>query len=94
MKKKIYLKSWNLKDFHETKAAFKVLKPTHVIHCAGRVGGLGGNLNAKGEYYYDNIMINTNVIEACRKSGVKKLICFLSNFIPMSSLLYVPLHQE
>tara|TARA_Y100001972_G_scaffold102031_1_gene127294 strand:+ start:4898 stop:5803 length:906 start_codon:yes stop_codon:yes gene_type:complete len=78
---KISSKDVDLKDLHEINAAFKVLKPTHVIHCAGRVGGLGGNLNAKGEYYYDNIMINTNVIEACRTSGVEKLICFLSTCV-------------
>ena len=78
---KISSKDVNLKDLHETNAAFKVLNPTHVIHCAGKVGGLGGNLNAKGEYYYDNIMINTNVIEACRICGVEKLICFLSTCV-------------
>ena len=78
---KISSKDLDLKDLHATNAAFKVLKPTHVIHCAGRVGGLGGNLNAKGEFYYDNIMINTNVIEACRRSGVEKLVCFLSTCV-------------
>ena len=78
---KISSKDVNLKDLHETNAAFKVLNPTHVIHCAGKVGGLGGNLNAKGEYYYDNIMINTNVIEACRICREEKLICFLSTCV-------------
>jgi nucleoside-diphosphate-sugar epimerase len=34
-----------------------------VIHCAGKVGGVGGNMNHKGEFFYDNIMMNTNVIE-------------------------------
>lgn len=90
---KISSKDVDLKDSHETNAAFKVLKPTHVIHCAGRVGGLGGNLNAKGEYYYDNIMINTNVIEACRTSGVKKLICFLSTCVFPDEAEY-PLTEE
>ena len=90
---KINSQDVNLKDLHETNAAFKVLKPTHVIHCAGRVGGLGGNLNAKGEYYYDNIMINTNVIEACRMSGVKKLICFLSSCVFPDEAKY-PLTEE
>lgn len=56
-------------------------KPLNVIHCAARVGGLGGNMNMKGEFFYDNIMINTNVIESCRKHGVKKLVCFLSTCV-------------
>lgn len=49
-----------------------------IIHCAGKVGGVGGNMNYKGEFFYDNIMINTNVIESARKHGVKKLVSFLS----------------
>jgi GDP-L-fucose synthase len=56
-------------------------KPTHVIHCAGKVGGVMGNMNFKGDYFYDNIMINTNVIESSRKNGVKRLVSFLSTCI-------------
>ena len=46
-----------------------------------KVGGLGSNMNFKGEYFYDNIMINTNVIEQARVHGVKKLVSFLSTCI-------------
>lgn len=52
-----------------------------VIHCAAKVGGLGSNMNYKGEFFYDNIMINTNVIESSRKFGIKKLVCFLSTCV-------------
>jgi GDP-L-fucose synthase len=52
-----------------------------IIHCAGKVGGVGGNMNYKGDFFYDNIMINTNVIEAARKAGVEKLVAFLSTCI-------------
>ena len=37
-----------------------------VIHCAGKVGGVGGNMNFKGEFFYENIMMNTNIIEGAR----------------------------
>jgi GDP-L-fucose synthase len=52
-----------------------------VIHCAGKVGGIGSNMKYKGEFFYDNIMINTNVIEACRKYGIKNLVVFLSTCV-------------
>jgi len=55
--------------------------PTHVIHCAAKVGGILGNMTYKGEYFYDNIMINTNVIESSRKYGVEKLVAFLSTCV-------------
>ena len=52
-----------------------------VIHCAGKVGGVGGNMNHKGEFFYDNIMMNTNVIEGARLSKVKNLVAFLSTCV-------------
>jgi GDP-L-fucose synthase len=74
-------KEYDLRNPDETNKMFDIHKPTHVIHCAGKVGGVGGNMNYKGEYFYDNIMINTNVIEGARKSGVKKLVSFLSTCV-------------
>ena len=65
----------------QTHKLFQLIKPDGVIHCAGKVGGIGGNSNYKGEYFYDNLMINTNVIEASRKAGVKNLVAFLSTCV-------------
>lgn len=52
-----------------------------VIHCAGKVGGVGGNMNFKGEFFHQNIMMNTNVIEGARLSKVKNLVAFLSTCV-------------
>jgi GDP-L-fucose synthase len=65
----------------QTTGLFKAIRPDGVIHCAGKVGGVGGNMNYKGEYFYDNLMINTNVIEAARQAGVKHLVAFLSTCV-------------
>ena len=83
----------DLRKWLEVENIFKIHKPTHVIHCAGRVGGLGGNLTAKGEYYYDNIMINTNVLEACRIYNVQKVVSFLSTCIFPDAIEY-PLTEK
>jgi GDP-L-fucose synthase len=64
-----------------------------VIHCAGKVGGVGGNINHKGEFFYDNIMINTNVIESARISGVKNLVAFLSTCVFPNDVEY-PLTEK
>ena len=90
---RISSKDADLKDTHKTNNIFKTLKPTHVIHCAGRVGGLGANMRYKGEFFYDNIMINTNVIEACRLHNVKKLLCFLSTCVFPDDIEY-PLTED
>ncbi len=60
---------------------FKTIKFDSVIHCAGKVGGLGGNMYNKGQFFYDNIMINTNVIESARVHGIKNLVAFLSTCV-------------
>jgi len=64
-----------------------------IIHCAGRVGGLGGNMSRKGEFFYENIMINTNVIESAREHGIKNLVAFLSTCIFPDNVEY-PLNEK
>ena len=59
-----------------------------IIHCAAKVGGIGGNMNFKGAFFYDNIMMNTNVIEGARMSGVKNLVAFLSTCVFPDSVEY------
>jgi GDP-L-fucose synthase len=72
----------------QTEALFRTIRPEGVIHCAGKVGGIGGNSNYKGEYFYDNLMINTNVIEASRRAGVKRLVAFLSTCVFPDNVSY------
>ena len=83
----------DLRDRIAVNSLFEKIKPIKVIHCAAKVGGLGANINYKGEFFYDNIMINTNVIEACRKYDVEKLVCFLSTCIFPDDVEY-PLTEE
>ena len=52
-----------------------------IIHCAAKVGGLGSNMNFKGDFFYQNITMNTNIIEGARLSKVKNLVAFLSTCI-------------
>ena len=81
-------KEYDLRNIEETNKMFEYHKPTHVIHCAGKVGGLSANMNYKGEFFYDNIMINTNVIESARLNNVKKLVSFLSTCVFPDNIEY------
>ena len=78
---KISSSQFDLKLPSEVEIAFDLVNPSGVIHCAAKVGGVLGNMKYKGEFFYDNIMINTNVIEQARKKGVNKLIAFLSTCV-------------
>jgi len=90
---KISSKDVDMRDSNQVFDFFDRVKPEKVIHCAARVGGLGGNMNYKGEFFYDNIMINTNVLEASRRVGVKKVVSFLSTCIFPDNVEY-PLTEK
>ena len=49
-------------------------KPDIVIHLAAKCGGIGANMNNPGEYFYQNMMMGMNIIEACRKAKVSKIV--------------------
>tara|TARA_Y100000401_G_C8303199_1_gene215405 strand:+ start:330 stop:1235 length:906 start_codon:yes stop_codon:yes gene_type:complete len=78
---KVGTKEADLRDWDQTNKLIENHKPTHVVHTAARVGGVGGNMRAKGEFYYDNIRINTNVLESCRINNVEKVVSILSTCI-------------
>jgi GDP-L-fucose synthase len=78
---KVGTKDADLRDWDQTNKLIENHKPTHVVHTAARVGGVGGNMRAKGEFYYDNIRINTNVLESCRINNVEKVVSILSTCI-------------
>lgn len=58
----------------EVAELFRSVRPTKVYHLAAAVFGVGGNLAFPGDIFYRNTMMNTNVIEACRTSGVNKIV--------------------
>jgi GDP-L-fucose synthase len=64
----------DLCDARATHEFIGALKPRVIYHVAGRVHGLGGNSKYPAEMYYDNIRINTNVVEAARLSGCEKIV--------------------
>ena len=71
----------DLTDFEQTKKVFFDIQPTHVIHLAAQVGGIGGNMIHSGEYFRNNLMINVNTLEAARLCKVEKLISFMSTCV-------------
>jgi len=74
-------KEVDLRSRESTMSAFERIKPTHVIHLAAMVGGLFKNLKYKVEFWNDNVLMNMNVMEACRLHKVQKLVSCLSTCI-------------
>jgi GDP-L-fucose synthase len=60
---------------------FEVEKPEYVILAAAKVGGIQANDTYSAEFLYDNLMIETNVIDAAYQNDVKKLLFLGSSCI-------------
>jgi len=49
-------------------------KPDAIIHCAGKVGGIMANKTRPYDYLFENLYMNTNFLEACRKTGQRRVL--------------------
>lgn len=78
---KVGSKDYDLTNNLEVDKMFKDHKPRIVIHTAAMVGGVGANMEYPANFFYNNIMINTNVIEQAKNHNVDKLVCFLSTCV-------------
>lgn len=63
----------DLIDTISTRKCFERHRPAYVFHAAARVYGIMGNMKNKALSFFDNVMINTNVVDAAQKVGVKKI---------------------
>lgn len=60
---------------------FSKEKPDYVFLAAAKVGGIHANNTYRAEFLYDNLMMETNIIHAAWKHGVKKLMFLGSSCI-------------
>lgn len=86
-------REYDLMDIKQVDSMFDLHKPEYVINCAAKVGGIGANMNNMGQYFYENLMISTNVIESARRNQVEKLINFSSTCIFPEKVEY-PLTED
>lgn len=68
-------------------------KPGYVFLAAAKVGGILANNTYRAEFLYDNLMIQSNVIENSYRNGAKKLL-FLGSSCIYPKLAPQPLKEE
>ena len=81
-------KKLNLINQSEVYFFLKKTKPKFIFLAAARVGGIASNDKYRGEYIYENLMIQTNVIHGAYKAKIENLI-FLG-----SSCIYPKLSKQ
>jgi GDP-L-fucose synthase len=72
---------------------FATEKPEVVVLVAAKVGGIQANNIYRGQFIYENMMIEMNVIHAAYKHGVKKLL-FLGSSCIYPKLAEQPIKEE
>ena len=83
----------DLRDQAAVAAFFEKEKPDHVFLAAAKVGGIVANNTYRGEFIYDNLMIQNNVVHHAYLNGVKKLM-FLGSSCIYPKLAPQPLKEE
>jgi GDP-L-fucose synthase len=72
---------------------FQKEKPAHIFLAAAKVGGILANNTYRAEFLYDNLMIQSNIIDSAHKAGVTKLM-FLGSSCIYPKLAPQPLKEE
>jgi GDP-L-fucose synthase len=79
---------YDLVDMQAVQRLYTDARPDLVIHLAARVGGIGANQANPGRFFYDNLMMGSQLIEVGRQRGLKKFvaigtICAYPKFAPV-----------
>ncbi|MHA2039648.1 MAG: GDP-L-fucose synthase family protein [Promethearchaeota archaeon] len=86
-------KDADLLNYSEVLNLINSLKPDAVIHLAAKVGGIKANMEQMGDFYNQNIIMNTNVLNACKELKVKKVLSLLSTCVYPDNAIY-PLTED
>jgi GDP-L-fucose synthase len=86
-------KELNLINQADVLAFFEETKPDYVFMAAAKVGGIQANNTYKGDFLYDNLMIQTNVIHASYLNQVKKML-FLGSSCIYPKFAHQPISED
>jgi GDP-L-fucose synthase len=81
-------REYDLVQMEAVHRLYEDTRPDLVIHLAARVGGIGANQANPGRFFYDNLMMGSQLIEVGRQRHLKKFIaigtiCAYPKFAPI-----------
>jgi GDP-L-fucose synthase len=82
------IEDYDLVKMESVKKVYQDARPDIAIHLAAVVGGIGANLENPGKFFYDNLMMGTQMMEIGRQAEVKKFVtlgtvCCYPKFTPV-----------
>jgi GDP-L-fucose synthase len=86
-------REYDLRKEADITRMFEAARPDLIIHLAAVVGGIGANRDNPGRFFYDNLVMGAQLVEAARVHGVAKFVaigtvCSYPKFAP------VPFREE
>ena len=78
----------DVSDVDQIRRYLKEARPQAIIHLAAVVGGIGANREHPAEFFYENMMMGTQLLHESWKSGVEKFVtigtvCAYPKFVPV-----------
>jgi len=86
-------RNYDLESWPDAQHMVETHAPDAIIHLAAKVGGVKSNMDYKGDFYKENMLINTHVLEAARLHGVNKVLSLLSTCVYPDKVIY-PLTED
>ncbi len=83
----------DLADQAQTRSFFEETKPDYVFLAAAKVGGIVANNSYPGQFYYENVTIQSNIIHYSHLSSVKRLL-FLGSSCIYPKMAPQPMKEE
>ena len=65
---------YDLRDLDAVIRLYQDTRPTLVIHLASVVGGIGANRERPAEFFYDNLVMGTQLLDQAWRFGVPKFV--------------------
>jgi GDP-L-fucose synthase len=86
-------KEVNLVNPQDVQAYFLYHKPEYVFLIAAKVGGIHANMTYRADFIFDNLMMQSNTINACKENNVKKVL-FVSSGCVYPKYAENPISEE
>lgn len=92
----IYLssKDYDLTSEKDVIRMYQDIQPKAVIHLAAKVGGIIDNINKPGEYFTDNVLMNTLLVDYAKLYNVERFIAILSTCIYPDKVETYPMTED
>lgn len=84
---------YDLRSTDDCRCMIADSRPDAIVHLAAKVGGVKGNTDYVADFFRENIIMNTNLLDEAKNQNIKKVVSLLSTCIYPDNPTY-PLTED